>query len=146
MKIGITGTRSGMTEHQRKRLKSFFVDIREEFNNTELHHGDCVGVDVEVAEIADEYGFTTISHPPTKDDLRAHHYSDETREPFSYFKRNRNIVDEAEILFVIPYQDEWQNHGGTWYTHDYGIKTKTATVIIFPDGSYDTKADDDEYS
>ena len=128
MKIGVTGTRSGMTEDQFQELKTFL----ESAGVSELHHGDCVGVDVEVAELAKSMGFKVICHPPSKTDLRAYHTSDEFREPLSYFARNRNIVDETDILLVVPFQQSHQNNGGTWYTHDYAIKKNKPVKVFFP--------------
>lgn len=129
MKIGVTGTRSGMNEKQRKEVVSFL-----ELHSGELHHGDCVGVDIEVAEIAKSLGYKIVKHPPEKTELQANHASDEERQPFSHFKRNRNIVDECDFLLVVPYQDAWQSNGGTWYTHDYCCKKKGSEKIkvIYP--------------
>lgn len=136
MKIGVTGTRSGMNEHQYKELMDEMKMVLTESSLTnqsvEVHHGDCVGVDVEFAEIAKELGFKTICHPPEKNELRAFHKSDEIREPKSYFARNRNIVDECDLLIVIPYQDSHQTSGGTWYTHDYAVKKQKPVYVIFP--------------
>jgi len=128
MKIGATGTRSGMTDQQ-------FVQVQmllQELPGTELHHGDCVGVDAEVATLARELGYKIVCHPPEKQDLRAFVPADEMREPFSYFRRNRNIVDECELLIVVPYQSSHQSNGGTWYTHDYAIKKNKPVEIIWP--------------
>lgn len=131
MKIGITGTRSGMTELQRtcamSLLQRLFV------NNSQFHHGDCIGVDVQAAEIAAGIGFYTVCHPPIKTDLRGNHKSNEFREPLSYFARNRNIVDETDFLIVVPFQMSHQTSGGTWYTHDYAIKKNKPIEIIWPE-------------
>ena len=128
MKVGVTGTRSGMNKRQQQE----FTDFLTELGSGEFHHGDCVGVDVEAARIAEKLGWKTVCHPPIKDDLRAFHDSDEFREPKSYFARNRNIVDETDVLLVIPYQDSHQSHGGTWYTHDYAKKKDKPLHVIFP--------------
>ena len=128
MKVGVTGTRSGMNKRQQQE----FTDFLNELGTGEFHHGDCVGVDVEAARIAEKLGWKTVCHPPIKDDLRAFHDSDEFREPKSYFARNRNIVDETDVLLVIPYQDSHQSHGGTWYTHDYAKKKDKPLHVIFP--------------
>lgn len=136
MKIGVTGTRSGMNKRQKQEftelLSDLLVDCFANSENGEFHHGDCVGVDVEAAKIARKLGFKIVCHPPEKDELRAFHKSDEIREPKSYFARNRNIVDECDVLLVIPYQDSHQSHGGTWYTHDYAVKKDKPLHIIFP--------------
>jgi len=128
VKVGVTGTRSGMN----KRQKQEFTELLTELGTGEFHHGDCVGVDVEAAKIAEKLGWRTVCHPPVKDELRAYHKSDEIREPKSYFARNRNIVDETDVLLVVPYQDSHQSQGGTWYTNDYAVKKSKPCHIIFP--------------
>ena len=117
-----------MTDKQRAEVTEFLTRA----GGGELHHGDCVGVDVEVAEIAASLGYKTVCHPPSKNDLRAFHKSDEFRTPLSYFARNRNIVDETDKLLVVPYQDAWQPNGGTWYTHDYAKKKKKPYEVFYP--------------
>jgi hypothetical protein len=129
MKIGVTGTRTGMNETQKQAVTTFL-----QRHTGELHHGDCVGVDAEVAAIAKELGYRVVCHPPVKDDLRAFFVSDENRNPLSYFARNRQIVDEVEVLLVVPFQDKWQSNGGTWYTHDYAIKKHKDVVVLYPNG------------
>ena len=129
MKIGITGTRSGCNELQFREVKNFLSNFPK---GTEFHHGDCVGVDVEVAQIAKDLGFYIVCHPPEKDDLRGFFPYDETRKPLSYFARNRNIVDETDILMVVPVQNEWQPNGGTWYTYDYADKKKKSIGMFWP--------------
>lgn len=128
MKVGVTGTRSGMTETQFFLVKGFLESLK----GAELHHGDCVGVDAEVAMLAQELGYKIVCHPPEKDDLRAYVPAHEMREPFSYFRRNRNIVDECDMLIVVPYQSSQQAHGGTWYTYSYAVKKNKRTEIIWP--------------
>jgi len=129
MKIGVTGTRNGMKPDQIQRVRTFLSDFPA---GTELHHGDCVGVDIEVAEIAQELGFKVICHPPEKDELRAFHKSDEIRKPYNYLRRDRNIVDETDMLVIVPMHTEWQPSGGTWYTHDYAEKKHKPIRIFFP--------------
>ncbi len=133
MRIGITGTRSGLTENQIKSVRKYLLEKFQ--HGAELHHGDCVGADAEVAAIAKEIGYKIVCHPPIKNDLRAYFLSDEEKPPFSYFARNRNIVEETDCLIVCPYQNEWQSHGGTWYTHDYAEKKKKPILVIFPDSN-----------
>jgi thiamine pyrophosphate-dependent acetolactate synthase large subunit-like protein len=132
MKVGVTGTRSGMNEHQFKHIDAFLKEVIQLEPGAELHHGDCVGVDEEVALLAQELGYKIVCHPPEKRELRADVPYDECREPLNYFARNRNIVDECDVLLVVPYQNEPQSHGGTWYTHDYAQKKKKLTTVIYP--------------
>lgn len=131
MKIGVTGTRSGMTEHQKTVVKRFLQNSWVE--GAEFHHGDCVGVDVEAAVIAKQLHYKVVNHPPIKDDLRAFHKSDEFKNPVSYFARNRNIVNDTDLLLVVPFQTSPQPTGGTWYTHDYAVKKDKPVHIIYPE-------------
>ncbi len=130
--LGITGTRSGMNDSQMCELQSLMEMIYRENGVTDFHHGDCVGVDVEAARIAQKIGYRTICHPPIKEDLRAFHESDQILEAKNHFARNRDIVDSAHLLIVVPWQDQWQSRGGTWYTHDYAEKTGVDIVVIWP--------------
>ncbi len=133
MKIGITGTRSDPTIFQLKQVILTLVDLKAEFHDIEFHHGDCVGVDTTFAKIASDIGYRTICHTPIQNALRGDFVSDEYREPLTYFARNRNIVNECNFLMVVPYQMEHQDHGGTWYTHDFAVKKKKPYKIFWPE-------------
>lgn len=135
--IGITGTRSGGSIKQYVKLQQLvgvFYSIYQEKFNLVFHHGDCVGVDVDAADVANELGYRVISHPPIKSEMRAFHKSDEIRETKSYFVRNRDIVHESQFLIVVPKESERSTKGGTWYTHDYASKNMKDGVIIWPNG------------
>ena len=129
MKVGVTGTRSQITDKQIKEIVAFLKTLPE---GSELHHGDCVGADVAVANFAAHFGIRTVCHPPEKEELRAFHHSDEIRHVKSYLARNRTIVDEVDLLLVVPVQDKWQPRGGTWYTHDYAKKKNKPINIFWP--------------
>lgn len=131
MKIGITGTREGMTQHQFEMVRQYLECRYSE--SAEFHHGDCVGVDAEAATLAKDIGYKIISHPgPDNDGLRAYVPSDESKEPQTHFKRNRTIVDSCDFLLVVPLQMEPQSKGGTWYTYDYAVKKNKPFFVIFP--------------
>ena len=128
MKVGITGTREGATEYQLKELRSILAELK----GTEFHHGDCRGVDVQAAAIAQELGYKIICHPPVLKEEQGYFGGDEIREPAGYMKRDRTIVEETDVLLVCPKQMEWQQKGGTWYTHDYAVKLGKPLSIIWP--------------
>ena len=131
MKVGITGTRMGMNEHQFAGVQELLTKLYEA--GAEFHHGDCVGVDAESALLAKELGYKIIGHPgPGEDGLRAFVECDESKEPASHFKRNRTIVDECDVLIVVPLQNEHQSRGGTWYTHDYAVKKIKPLMVFYP--------------
>jgi hypothetical protein len=55
MKIGVTGTRSGMTQMQYSVCNTIFGP-----HITEVHHGDCIGADLDFAEIAKRNGLPVV--------------------------------------------------------------------------------------
>ena len=128
MRIGVTGTREGATEYQLNELRSVLAELK----GTEFHHGDCKGVDEQAAKIAHELGYKIVCHPPESDYLRAYFPFGEQRKPLTYLARDRKIVDEVDVLLVVPLQMEWQPKGGTWYTHDYAKKVGKPFSIIWP--------------
>ena len=128
MKIGVTGTREGATEYQLKELRSVLAELK----GTEFHHGDCRGVDSQAAAIARELGYKIVCHPPILTEEQGYFGGDEIREPAGYMKRDRTIVEETDVLLVCPKQMEWQQKGGTWYTHDYAVKLGKPLSIIWP--------------
>jgi hypothetical protein len=99
-----------------------------------LRHGDCVGVDAEVAKIAHDLGYIIFCHPPVDDSLRAFYDADFTASPKNHFARNRDIVDNSDLLIVVPMDNERKTKGGTWYTYDYAIKKRVAITVFYPDG------------
>jgi hypothetical protein len=129
MKVGVTGTREGSNDTQLAAVIEFMESLGP---GHELHHGDCLGVDIEVATVAKSLGWKTVCHPPISDYLRAYHESDEFLEPKGYLQRDRQIVDTTEILIVVPLHNEWQPKGGTWYTHDYAVKKGKPVHIFYP--------------
>ena len=71
--IGITGTRSGMNDTQKKNVTEFLRDSLKQHSLSTLHHGDCIGVDVEIANIAKSMGYYIINHPPKISDATKSH-------------------------------------------------------------------------
>lgn len=132
MKIGITGSRHGMTHEQRERVFKMLKDNYDKGN--ELHHGDCLGVDVEVATYAKSLGFRVICHPPSKDFMRAYHDSHEFRDKHGYIQRDKNIVDETEVLIAVPNSLTPKKHSGTWFTYNYALSQNKLTFLVLPEG------------
>jgi hypothetical protein len=132
MKIGVTGTREGANDQQLRQIGAYMMSLGTEH---ELHHGDCRGVDVEVAAIARYLGWRIVCHPPKSKEMQGFYGGDEVRGPQGYLQRDRQIVDETELLLVVPLHDEWQPQGGTWYTHDYAVKKNKPVEIFYPNGS-----------
>lgn len=128
--IGMTGTRSGMNIKQ----KMMFKVLLQRMVAVQLHHGDCVGADDEAHTIAINLGTVCVIHPPLDPSLRAFRVALDIREPKGYFARNRDIVDESEVLIGLP-ATMFETGGGTWYTINYAKKVGKPIRIIYPDGT-----------
>jgi hypothetical protein len=131
-RVGVTGTRHGMSEHQKELVTIMMFHLAMTRPTVYFHHGDCVGVDIEVATIAHRLSMNVICHPPMDPTHRGwfpdNYFSYEDK---THFARNRDIVDAVDLLLVVPLTTEHQKTGGTWYTHDYAIK-KNVPLKIFP--------------
>jgi hypothetical protein len=133
MHLGFTGTRSGMTDEQKNTFKQVLLALIP----THFHHGDCLGADADAHDIVKKVlpACQIIIHPPEKTELRAYkegHYIHETK---GYLARNRDIVNDSDLLVGNPYQTEWSYTGGTWYTIDYAKKRSKLANIMWPDGT-----------
>lgn len=134
MKIGFTGTREGMTQLQ----KLSFLDLVSKLKPAAFHHGDCVGSDDEAATIIHSLlmGTKIICHPPEDEACRAHNsLHEEIREPKTHFARNRDIVNECDVLIATPVSMTRLDRGGTWYTIGFAEKTQKPAHVIWPDGT-----------
>lgn len=128
MKIGFTGTREGMTEKQKDALWALLVDL----DATQFDHGDCEGSDEEASLIAKKFGCFIVSHPPTNHSHRAFTTPNVQRIAKPYLDRNRDIVDETEVLIACPKENEEQQRGGTWYTVRFARKQGKTVHVLQP--------------
>jgi len=108
----------------------------------ELHHGDCVGVDEQVALMAHEY--RVVAHPPIstmwQSKLTAER-NDFVWPPKPFLERNRDIVDVTHLLLVVPRYTHEELRSGTWTTYRYAKEIHRPMKIIYPDGSVVNKTD-----
>lgn len=137
MKVGMTGTRRGLTNAQ-------FDSLREELSHlaaTELHHGDCVGADVEVATLLaiEHPNVRIICRPCTIEKARAYTPANETHDPIAPLDRNRLIVDHTDLLLAFPGTMNEQQRSGTWFTIRYARRQGKALRIFWPDGTVTNK-------
>lgn len=147
MKIGFTGTRHGMTEAQRASFGTLFVfDLYAK--PPHFHHGACKGADAEAAALVryidpDSY---TVAHPGKIAGTNAENEwldkdsvadANEVRETKTHFARNRDIVDETDMLVACPASKPLPASGGTSYTVWYARKRGKRVVIVWPDGTVD---------
>jgi hypothetical protein len=129
--IGVTGTRKGANEAQLGRVFAFLSMFRHTPNMV-LHHGDCVGVDEQVAGLARSIGYRIVGHPPDKNEFRAYFPSDEVRQPFPYLIRNRHIIDECQTLIAVPRETVEQLRSGTWATIRFARSVEKPIKMVMP--------------
>jgi hypothetical protein len=128
--VGFTGTRKGMTMPQISSLPDLFKGI------LSLHHGECVGADVQAHEIAVKMGRLTVGHPPINPKYRAKCKDIfAEREPKNYLDRNHDIVNETQVLIACPDDIYERKRSGTWATVRYARRQNMPIVIIYPDGN-----------
>lgn len=134
MKIGITGTRNGMTVEQQSWLSRFLVSNIVD----ELHHGDCVGVDEQADDVARGIGIKIVIHPPTTARWRAfcnyRNGKHEVRKGRDYLKRNHDIVRECGLILAFPETEVEQLRSGTWSAVRYARKKCKNVMVISPEG------------
>lgn len=139
MKLGITGTRNGFSKAQENVFKTI---LKQEFlidgaDVESFHQGQCIGVDVESAELVHKLSKGEIkihSHPPLKHEVLGASVTDVVHPAKNYFARNRDIANTADILFVCPPTEEEQSNGGTWYTYRYALDRGVKIILITPKG------------
>jgi len=136
MKVGFTGTQDGMTDDQ----VTLIVEVVSELTEMdEMHHGDCIGADEQFFTIVRTLlpDVQIIGHLPEDESKRAFCENDVEREPLPYLVRNRNIVEEADMMFATPKGPERMRGSGTWATIRYARKAGIKLAIIWPDGKYE---------
>lgn len=133
MRVGFTGSREGMSWRQSKTLERLlpYLDVEE------FHHGDCQGADFSAHYIVIRepmLGFKgVVVHPPKERFYRAFCNGAERREEKSYLERDRDIVDECDILIAAPlFKDGTKRaqRSGTWYTVNYARNQGKPVVIL----------------
>lgn len=133
--IGFTGTQRGTTVEQREAVATL-LDAME---GPHFHHGDCVGADAEIDEIARRAGYRIHIHPPENPRKRSfcevRPDRDTTYDPAPYLTRNRRIAFISSLLIAAPSEPNEQSRSGTWSTVRYARKIGRPVIVILPDGS-----------
>ncbi len=140
MVIGFTGTRTGMNELQKKRLKNF---LKKQMKPAHTHgngsgsplflHGDCVGADEEAHEIARELGMEIHIRPCDMPASRAYVDADVSHPAQPPLVRNKAIVQECTLLVAAPKEGKEQLRSGTWATVRYAKQAGKPVILIRPE-------------
>lgn len=132
--VGVTGTESGWSVYQSTAL--YWVLSR--LKPSGLRHGDCVGVDVQAACLADSLGIPTFSHPgfspkyPDDTRFRAFHKSTTIYDPKPFLERDEDIARNVAVLIACPLESKEVLRSGTWATIRYARKAGTPRIILLP--------------
>ncbi len=127
MIAGFTGSQDGISEKQCKELERLF----KKYTVTILHHGCCTGADEQAHNIARKLGILITGHPPENQSKLSQciYDCDFVIDARPYLDRNRDIVDDCEMLFVGPSKPEYLR-SGTWSTKRYAKKSGTPFHIL----------------
>jgi hypothetical protein len=133
MRLGITGTRKGMTRDQKFRVSQFLYYLKPEI----INHGDAVGADAEFHDLAVELVNPWINvYPPDNPKYRANKKGDCIHTPLTYGVRDDNIIKDSDLMLATPFEyEERQRGSGTWMTIRHTEKFDKPLVIIWPDGT-----------
>jgi len=129
MNIGFSGTKSGMSEYQKKQLRKILSALFDIGART-FHHGDCVGADAEAHETAKDLGYYIVVHPPRNPKHRAFCVGDTIQDERGYLTRNANIVDMSAIVIVAPQQDFEIPRSDPWATVSYARSSRTPVILL----------------
>jgi hypothetical protein len=135
VKVGFTGTQSGMTPKQIFRVAQILHNLIENCNGdgSEFHHGDCMGADAEAVVIARRLGFKIHCHPPTDESKRSFAPYDVVYPAKPYLERNKDIVMAGvTALIATPKLPVEEIRSGTWATVRYGRKIGRKVTIVDP--------------
>lgn len=132
--LGFTGTRAGMTAAQEKVL----VKVLARLKPSEVHHGDCIGADLEfhlrAASLVPQP--LIILHPPENGKQRSFCTADVVCEPLPYLQRNREIVQATNMLLATPGSEREVMRAGTWATIRYAREARKPSIVIYPSGKF----------
>lgn len=133
MRTGVTATQRGLTRLQQHTIEDLLrADTDTE---RELHHGDCIGGDALIHDLAELVtGYRILIHPPSDSRKRAFCIGTSTFEPKPYLDRNHDIVDATERLIAAPKGFMEELRSGTWATVRYARRKGKPVIIVYPDG------------
>ncbi len=132
MIVGFTGSSEEMTEEQAKALWAWLGILKEEQEEIEFHHGDCIGADADAHDLARIRRYKTVAHPPINEYKRAFKKADIILEAKEYMARNQDIAKVCEVLLAAPNEAEEIVRSGTWSTVRKARKLKRRVIILSP--------------
>lgn len=158
VRVGFTGTRQGMTTSQWQTVEDLMTELFKGKQGTfahnglvEWHDGDCVGADDQAHGVAEKlqaearrWGETIdlYGHPCNLNNYRAWNDFDFTAEVKAPLVRNRDIVNESDVMIAAPKEYENVDRGsGTWATIRYAWRRGVKTWLVWPNGEKELLSD-----
>lgn len=133
MILGFTGTRDGMSPKQLR----WIVAWLEHKLIHHLHHGDCLGADVQMHYLAQIHRIPITRHPGNSPRWSANCAGAiDVRPRMSPLARNHNIIIASHELLAIPGTYEEVLRSGTWATIRDARRMRRVIHIVLPDGTY----------
>ena len=140
--IGFTGTRNGMTEHQRRNVFMSVAHILAHKDLVCAVHGDCEGADTDFHDInivlkaSVAEGRHTIKIRPCNHSSRAFNKGADITSPVKGpLDRNLDIISDCDVLIACPPTMEEIRRSGTWHTIRHARLAEKPIVIVWPDGA-----------
>jgi len=137
MKISFTGTRKGMTERQKSELSVLLIGLAPALYGVKNYftHGGAHGADTDAHEIAMLNNCEVFIMPGSES--QSLYWFDTMRfrncySPKPYLERNRDIVEDGEILIAAPKSLIEEIRSGTWATIRYARKMGKPIIILDP--------------
>jgi hypothetical protein len=131
--VGFTGTHFGRTKDQKYAVQSWLINHMRPGVNLFLH-GDCVGSDIESASDAREVGYRIMGFPPINEYRRGFFPNDHTWPAKDFLERDRDIVDQSQVMLATPHESYEIVRSGTWHTIRYALKIGKEIHVINSNG------------
>lgn len=145
MRLGVTGSRTGLTPEQYITAVQLFTKYGDEIDI--MHNGGCVGADYKLfilcAAFAPEGSHIDIWPANLSDSLKFD-YPDwdfvHVHKPLPPLERNLRIIALSDEIWAFPNTFTDPGRGGTWHTIRNARLWGTRLIrIVYPDGSYHTE-------
>jgi len=130
--LGFTGTRRGMTLAQKRAIEAL-LGAGAALGKV-LVHGDCIGADADMHALAREAGMRVEIRPCNLNSQRAGCHADKYYNTKSPLARNRDIVEQADVMLACPSGFKEELRSGTWATVRHAKKSAKPLFIVWPNG------------
>jgi len=135
MNIAFTGTRKGMSNRQKLTLTYLISSLYYSKGILCFTHGGAIGADTDADEIINKLGYKPYIRPGS-DERFSYWFIKKRRSNVYgaklYLQRNKDIVNDSEILIACPYTLTEEQRSGTWATIRYARKINKPIIILDP--------------